>query len=609
MLMKKIHFTILACAITFSTFAQLKFAQITGPEKDHRIRQEQVKPDQVSPSSETVPGQKLFDNAIIGTTWYDLQSYTNVMQRIWAYPDGTVGATWMSAGQNLVPERGAGYNYYNGSVWGTPNLHVGPADRMGWPSYAPFGPNGEIIALYKYVAGSGPIKFFKRENKGQGDWIESELTPPAGVSLVWHSMMTSGDNHEFIHLLAYTYDIEYQGQTNALLYYRSSDGGQTWEIDGEVIDGLSSSDFPTIHSLTYAWANPVGETIAFTLGFDEWGGWVFKSYDNGDSWEKIQVMETTLDPFDLPANSDNIPCGTGNSSIVLDKQGNAHIVFSRMVKIYSGDTLYYYPFTDGLIYWNESMPMIDTTLISSYTLDFLDAAGNLCGYVLSSQPTFTIPSGQPSYQNSLCAFPQLSIDAQDNLFVASSMLAPDFSNTTYFYRHIIANSSFDMGNSWGGQIDLNGDLQYIFSECAYPEMAPVIDDYIHVAFQEDAFPGIAEWLTNHEKVQNNIMYMKIDKDVFVGLKENTETLPFEFSISPNPGNSVSFLNLKLDKPGNISVDILNQVGQSVYSSQTGTYSEGQHLIRLDVSDLPAGIYYCVVKSEGKQTTKKIVVMK
>jgi len=608
--MKKLQFTILACAITFSAFAQPKFAQITGPEKDHRVRQEQVRPDQVSLyAGESVIGQKQFDNSIIGTTWYDVQSYTNVMQRIWAYPDGTVGATWMCAGENLVPERGAGYNYFDGNDWGDiPNLHVGPSDRMGWPSYAPWGPSGEIIALYRYVVGSGSIKFYKRENKGQGDWIETTLNPPAGISLVWHSMMTSGENHEYIQLLAYTYDIEYQGQTNALLYYRSSDGAQTWEVDGEVIDGSGSDYFPTIHSLTYSWANPVGETIAFTLGFDEWGGRVFKSYDNGDTWEFIQVMETTLDPFNIPTDSEVTPCGSGTSSCVLDSQGNVHIVFPRMAKVYTGGTLYYYPFTDGLIYWNESMPVIDTTLISSYTLDYLDAAGNLCGWVMTTQPSYTIPEGQPNYSNAMCAYPQLSIDSDDNIFVASSTLAPDYTNGEFFYRHIIANSSFDLGNSWEGQIDLNEDIQYIFSECAYPEMAPVIGDYVHVVFQEDPFPGIAEWLTNHDKVQNNMMHMTIDKDVFVGLKEPAEALPFELSIYPNPVATVAFLNLTLKKAGDVSIKLLNQVGQSIYSNDPGRYDEGRHFIRLDVSELPAGIYYCVLKFNGQQTTEKVVIM-
>jgi hypothetical protein len=608
--MKTLQITILAFAITFSAFAQQKFAQISGSARDISVVQEQPRPDAVNPFyDQIIPGQKLFENSIIGTTWYDLQSYTNVMQRIWAYPDGTVGATWMSAGQNLVPERGAGYNYFDGSNWGTPNLHVGPTDRKGWPSYAPWGPNGEIIALYQYVVGAGSIKFYTRENKGEGDWIESTLIPPAGVSLVWHSMITSGENHEFIHLLAYTYDAVYQGQTNALLYYRSSDGTQTWDIDGVTIDGLGEGDFPTIHSLTYAWANPVGETIAFTLGFDEWGGWVFKSFDNGYNWDKIQVVESPVNPFDPPVNSERIPCGSGTSSCVLDSQGNVHVVFGRMGKIYVNDTLKYYPYTDGLIYWNESMPVIDTGLISSNTLDYLDAAGNLCGYVLSSEPTYTIPNLQPTYQNGLCAYPQLSIDAQDHIYVVSSTLAPDFSNTTYLYRHIIANSTLDLGTSWAGLIDLNADLQYYFSECAYPAMAPVIGDYVNLVFQEDIYPGIHEWLTEHDAVQNNMMFMKISKDAFVGLKETAEYMPFEFIISPNPANSVTFLNLKLEKPGNISVNILNQVGQSVYSANPGSLQEGQHLIKLDASNLQAGIYYCVFSNDGKKATKKLIVLK
>jgi hypothetical protein len=76
-------------------------------------------------------------------------------------------------------------------------------------------------------------------------------------------------------------------------------------------------------------------------------------------------------------------------------------------------------------------------------------------------------------------------------------------------------------------------------------MAPVIGDYVNLVFQEDPYPGIHEWLTNHDAAQNNMMYMKIEKDAFVGLKETADDLPFEFIISPNPANSITFLNLKL----------------------------------------------------------------
>ena len=254
-------------------FSQSQFTEIVGPNKYLKVKETHLHPAYGTSQQSEIIGQKMLDFSDIGTTWNDLQTlnYGNVMQRNWAYPDGTLGSTWLSAGQENVPERGAGYNYYDGSAWGDPNPHVGPEDRMGSPCYAPWGPEGEIIALYRYIAGEGPIFFYKREIKGEGDWVEVELPPPPGVSLVWHSMITSGDNHEHIHLLAETYDQPYGGQENALLYYRSSDGAETWDIEEHIIEGLGIDYFADINDLSMDWANPVGNTIAFTYGFDAFG--------------------------------------------------------------------------------------------------------------------------------------------------------------------------------------------------------------------------------------------------------------------------------------------------------------------------------------------------
>lgn len=608
--MKRILLQVMICMIAVSGFSQTKFATITGPNKKLRLKEVKAHPALMGfyPEDQVV-GSRTYDNTIIGNTWYDSQTvnYGNVMQRIWAYPDGTVGATWQCSGEGGVPDRGTGYNYYDGNEWDTPLLHLGSASRTGWPSYAPWGPTGEIIAHYHYIAGEGPIKFFKREVKGQGDWIETELVNPNGVSLVWHSMITSGENNEYIHLLALTYDMPYEGQTNALLYYRSSDGAETWEIEGEIIDGLGADNFLTINSLSYAWANPVGSTLAFTYGFDEYGGRLFKSYDNGDNWEMIQVMETPFDPLDPPVNTGDVPCGIGTSAVALDSDGMAHIVFPRMVKIWVEGAVNYYPYTDGLIYWNETMPVLDTTIISSYTLEYLEAAGNLVGWVMASG-SYEIPDGQPTYANALCAFPQLSIDADDNIFVASSTLAPDYDNSEFFYRHILVNSSWDGGTTWTGQQDLNTDLQYLFSECAFPVMAPVIDDYIHVVFQEDPFPGMHEWLNDHDAIENRMMAMKLDKNLFVGVPEEGEKPSFELSqVFPNPVVDFASINMKFEKSSRVDINIVTLTGQTVQNMDKGILLAGNHTIRMDVSDLTPGVYYCVINVENERMVRKMVV--
>ena len=53
-------------------------------------------------------------------------------------------------------------------------------------------------------------------------------------------MITNGADHNTIHILALTYGSPYQGMVNALLYYRSQDGGQTWDINGELLDDINS---------------------------------------------------------------------------------------------------------------------------------------------------------------------------------------------------------------------------------------------------------------------------------------------------------------------------------------------------------------------------------
>lgn len=599
----------LAMIITFG-YSQSKFIDKVNTKGHIQLKQTSMHPNQSVSGQESIIGQKLNEYSILGTTWNDLQTlnYGNVMQRMWAYPDGTIGSSWLAAGQDNIPDRGAGYNYFDGTDWGEPNLHVGPEDRMGSPCYAPWGPEGEIIALYRYPAtGNGSIFFYKREVKGEGDWIEVERLPPTGISLVWHSMITSGENHEHIHLLAETYDEPYEGQENALLYYRSSDGAESWDIEEEIIEGLGDDYFADINDLSYDWANPVGDTIAFSYGFDEFGGRVFKSYDNGGTWEFITAVISPYSPLNPPLTSDRFGCGVGSSACVLDSEGKAHVAFARMFRNFQEDGVYYEPYTDGMLYWNESMPPLDSTIISTYTIEYLEEGGYLMGWILGDE-TYEIPELQPTYANALCAYPQLSIDADDNLFMAYSSLAPGYSNGIYDYRHIVTNSSFDGGLTWEGQRDLNTDLEFIFSECAFPMMPPFSLDEIHVTYQEDDQPGINEWLEDHAPVENRIHHMKFDKSFFTGIAEKNSSLGLLMSeCYPNPASeSLSFI-VNIQRKSNVSYFVSNITGQVVKEFTYTDMRQGNNTISIDVSEFLSGVYFCTVNDGLYQTTQKFIV--
>ena len=58
---------------------------------------------------------------IVGTTTYDLQSNATVMDRILHHHDGTISVAWTRSSEfnTSWTDRGTGYNFYDGSAWGT----------------------------------------------------------------------------------------------------------------------------------------------------------------------------------------------------------------------------------------------------------------------------------------------------------------------------------------------------------------------------------------------------------------------------------------------------------------------------------------------------------
>lgn len=571
-------------------------------------------------------------NTAIGTTWYDLQNGNNLGQRIYEYDDGTIGAIWLSGSAGsppggASPDRGTAYSYWDGSSWSTAIDHLGEDSKNGSPTYAPWGENGEIIMHYYFpsTATKNPMKFMRREVKGEGEWIETELYGPDEHSLVWGSMITSGENNEYIHVLAYTYTYDdpvganpgYLGQDNALLYYRSSDGAQTWEIEHELIDGLGVDDYLTASSLTYTWAQPVGENLAFVYGPSEFDGKIFKSDDNGDSWDDILFYESPFQEGSL-TETEMFGCGDGNCAIALDSEGTAHVVFSKMLYGYNATGgLLFTPTTEGIIYWTEGMAVLDSTQVSSYTNEFLEEAGQLIGYMLPDPITGSYEYLYPgvdeftNYNCGITSFPQMGIDANDNMFVTYHALAPGFESIVNNYRHIHLVSSWDGGANWNEPVDLMADnILFSISECAYPAINPIIEDKIHIVFQEDFVPGIYEWLAEQpEPSENTMKHLEFDKDFFVGVESHQQIVQ-ELEVSscyPNPAVGTTQLNIRLDNNTAASVIISNMMGQTVNVMDLGVLNQGNNTVHVQLADVASGIYYLTVKTGNQKNTQKLIV--
>ncbi len=127
--MKKSLLLLATICFTFVAISQ-KTNRISQPHLNTIVatQSNSITDEIVFPAPETnnyIPGERDQD-IVVGNTWYDLQSNSSMAQRIYAYDDGTIGATWTRGVQSppSYPDRGTGYNYYDGSSWGP-----APTDR------------------------------------------------------------------------------------------------------------------------------------------------------------------------------------------------------------------------------------------------------------------------------------------------------------------------------------------------------------------------------------------------------------------------------------------------------------------------------------------------
>ncbi|MBI2794493.1 MAG: hypothetical protein HYX66_07580 [Ignavibacteria bacterium] len=86
----------------------------------------------------------------------------------------------------------------------------------------------------------------------------------------------------------------------------------------------------------------------------------------------------------------------------------------------------------------------------------------------------------------------------------------------------------------------------------------------------------------------------------------------EFRISdikPNPTSESAEVSFSMDKPGNVSIDVLSVTGTTVKKVYNGFLSSGPHFMNVQTADLASGSYYVVLNVDGAQTAHQLSVLK
>ena len=471
---------------------------------------------------------------LIGTSTYDLQSNGAVQNRIVVHDDGTISAGWtMSQEYNTTySDRGTGYNFFDGTSWGAQPTARLESSRGGWPSIIALGNGGECAITHNTA--NSLINNTSRTNIGTGAWTENTVTPDY---LIWNRSAAGGIDGNTIHMIALTEPsggtwtgLPFNGVSGALLYYRSQDGGITWDITDMQLPGTDSSAQIGMSGDVYAIAAK-GQTVAVAY-FDDWGdSFIVKSTSNGDSatWTKTTFLDFPVDKYamddgldldnddtlDYVYSTDN--CG----ALILGDFGDAHVFYGVMQ--YRDDDLTdaassWFPATNGIAYWNESFgpdttpaTVQDTSLWYSDMMNdhWIVQAPDLNGDGIVSGVDST--GGYALYYGSRASMPNAGLDAFGNIWLSFSGYTETADNGTQVFRHLYVTKSEDGGITWKTPVDVTPHDDWDgMQESVFGSMSPVVDDKIRIVYQKDFEPGLAVRGDEDMVDNNDIIYLEID---------------------------------------------------------------------------------------------------
>ncbi len=634
--MKHFAFFVLCLLVAAPTFAQKHAlerapqvsvsSRVKAPMPTHAVldidhRPEMPVNNQPTQAAEHVQIRELVvERQVIGLTQYDLQSNAAIDDRV-AGNGSAVSAAWsMSLDVSPFEDRGTGYNFYDGDLWDEQPYERIENVRIGWPSINHLGDGREVVISHAAVETG---LHMVRRDAGTGSWVDSDLPNNAilddgtTVGNLWPRAAVGGLNDEIIHVICITTPVangglEYQGQDGALLYYRSLDYGDTWEM--QTFPQLDSSNFINMSADAYAIHAHEG-VVAFAVFNDLQDSFVMISDDAGDNWEYHVIADFPVDMYTVDSglpdslgydfDGDGIFAeylnSDGAGDVHVDEFGNVHCVFGAMYYADADTTdanFSFFPGTNGLQYWREDFGN-DSSVTIAYAYD-VDESGAL-----------DLEDDIALYFVNLAGIPSMGSDEDGNLYVSYSAIMENYSSGTQNYRHIYLVNSEDNGDTWNSDeaCDLTPDIDFDGYESIFGSISPRLDEHVELIYQRDFEPGLHIRGDEDPLDVNEIVHIRVPIDDlsecadiefedWVGLAEAFQ--PGQVQLFPNPASTQ--VELIIDRPGAHDVRVLDIEGRQHMAWTTTGLVE-----RMDVRALTPGMYFVELTQGTQRTVVRLAV--
>jgi hypothetical protein len=550
---------------------------------------------------------------------------------MYANDQGEPVAYWLFSAQSTgYSDRGTARNERVGGTWNTVNSRV-EANRTGFPAAAKLGDGSEIIISHNTGANPWAIWMAKKA-AGGNTWVESALPGPSGIRMLWPKIAVGGPNNMTIHIIAITAPVGgttggvvYQGLNGHILYYRSTDGGATWDKQYTIIPGLDNSRYDGFSADSYT-IDASGDDVA--IGIFRAYDWndirLFKSTDNGNSWNDLIVRDfpdavegyspapdITYTEADVAEGDTLSPdpfavmTSDGFGSVLLDQNGQAHVWFGRMYvmdNVFTDSSSFIYPGTNGIMYWKESWGANNLQIIAGA----LDYDGD--NVIISSNDQIAPYGGA-----NISSFPVTGIGADGTIYMCYSAVNEQniSSENDEFLRSLYLMKSSSNGEAWGEPLLLTA-APYVdeslapFVECVWPSLPRNIGDKVWVLYQQDYIPGSNVWGAHHPAAENFINWIEVDPTAVPVKVTDLENNILAFQAYPNPVASeltITFESPALD-PGTVEVyDIYGRLVKILHFNHPSSSTQ----MIIHVENLTQGVYFLKLSIDKMQSTKRFTI--
>ena len=535
-------------------------------------------------------------------TTYDWQ--TNAGPRNWTiqWPDGKVNFAYNYAALESLIDLGTGIGTYDvtNDEWIPLDGRI-EVEKTSFGSIARFRDNSIVVAAN--TASSIGVFIVEDKDNLTSHSVQATSYLDGTNDPRWPAVMTSGANRDIIHIIATGY------ADNKLYYFRSRDGGESWDKENVILPYLTEEYGSFWGSHVAYWMETTEDNCLALVVNNPWSdGMVIYSYDDGECWERKTFyhhpgINTTFDDWFM------YPRWT---SCVWGANDELRVAYEFNCSTGEPGSGSYDPAIGGVAFWSESLthqsngqPFI---MDAEYIRELWDSSPyfhnppyqiwpEYFGYVANEfLDDFSLHG---DYKCGPVAMPVLIKVPNYDLWMVAVWISIDENNIDMngnYYFKLWASVTIDGGHYWWNKVELTDDFLWEFSEFVYPQVA-VSDMTLVIAAQCDYETG--------SHIQNgNIEYTDTYYQGFTfELYELFPIVPFDtpevehnthVTVYPNP--AVDQLHVTLSK--NADIVIYNIMGQAMMNIEGHVGANS-----LNISELNAGVYF--VKA-GSGTQKFVV---